>query len=346
MQAREARWIEAAEASLAPLRDLEVIVLGYGNQGRAQALNLRDSKACARVRVWARPSGPSATRAREDGFGVVDDAELAAGDLFLCLLPDEVQAEFLRDRLTPILRAANRSGRICFAHGFAMRFTPAGEILRQAPWIEAILVAPTAPGDDVRGAFLAGGGTPAFVAVWHDATGEARARGIAIAHAIGATRAGVLETTVGDEAVVDLFGEQAVICGGLAALVRAGFETLTRAGYAPEMAYLECVHQVQLTADLIRRWGVGGMRARISGTALYGDLTRGPRVIGPEVQARMADILNEIETGEFSHEWLTEQRRQNPRFAAWRQQLASDPLESVGQSVRQRIGRAASGETT
>ena len=337
MIAHEARWIDPREGSPAPLAGREVIVLGYGNQGRAQALNLRDSGAAARVRVWARPDGSSASRARADGFTVVAAAALGEGEVFLCLLPDEVQADVLRETLTPALRAAGRAGSIGFAHGFALRFTDAGEALRRPPWAEVFLVAPAGPGEEVRAAFVSGGGVPALLGIWHDASGEARARALAVAQAIGALRAGVLETTVADEVVVDLFGEQAVLCGGLSALVRAGFTTLTRAGYPPELAYLECVHQLRLTADLIARHGIAGMRERISRTALYGDVTRGPRILGAEVRQRMADILREIEAGEFSREWVEEDRRGAPSLEAARGDRRTDPLEEAGRAFRARL---------
>jgi ketol-acid reductoisomerase len=201
------------------------------------------------------------------------------------------------------------------------------------------LVAPAGPGDEVRAAYLSGGGVPALLAVWHDASGAARARALAVAAGIGAARAGVLETTVADEAVVDLFGEQAVLCGGLSALVRAGYQTLVAAGYPPALAHLECVQQLRLTADLVSRHGVAGMRERISRTALFGDLTRGPRVLGPEVEGRLADILGEIESGEFAREWLEEVRRGAPRLTEARAAGAADPLEETGRSFRARAPR-------
>jgi len=346
MIAHEARWIDPREGSLAPLAGREVIVLGYGNQGRAQALNLRDSGAAARVRVWARAGGPSAACAQADGFEVVAAAALGEGEVFLCLLPDEAQPAFLRDTLTPALQAAGRTAAaIGFAHGFALQFSEAGPALRQPPWAETFLVAPAGPGEEVRAAYVSGGGVPALLAVWHDASGTARARALAVAQAIGALRAGVLETTVADEVVVDLFGEQAVLCGGLSALVRAGFTTLTRAGYPPELAYLECVHQLRLTADLISRHGIAGMRERISRTALYGDVTRGPRILGAEVRQRMADILREIEAGEFSREWVEEDRRGGPSLDAVRGDRRTDPLEEAGRAFRARLHPPESGST-
>jgi ketol-acid reductoisomerase len=337
MGLRQSRWLDASEASLESLRGLGIVVVGYGNQGRAQALNLRDSGAGSSVSVWARPAGASAARARAEGFEVLATEDLARGDLFLCLLPDETHLEFVCDVLTPALVAAKKSARIGFAHGFSLEFSEVGRVVRREPWREAFLVAPSGPGTEVRSAFASGWGVPAFVAVWHDATGQARARALAVAHAIGATRPGVLETTVREEAIVDLFGEQAVICGGIAALLSAAFQTLTQAGYSPEMAYVECVHQVRLTADLIHRFGLAGMRERISRTALYGDLTRGPKVLGGEDASAMAEILSEIESGSFSKEWLAEYRRGLPFLKHWRQGLGRDEMERVGREVRRRV---------
>jgi ketol-acid reductoisomerase len=213
--------------------------------------------------------------------------------------------------------------------------------LRRPPWEEVALVAPAGPGTEVRAAYVSGGGVPALLAVWHDASGRARARALGLAEAIGSLRAGVLETSVADEVTVDLFGEQAVLCGGLTALVRAGFETLTRAGYAPELAYLECVHQLRLTADLISRHGIAGMRERISRTARFGDLTRGPRVLGAEVDRRLADILREIESGDFSREWLEAERRGALPPAP----AGPDSLEEAGKAFRARVQPPESAST-
>lgn len=340
MESRSVRWLAPAEGDLADLAGLGIVVVGYGNQGRAQALNLRDSGAGRWVRVWARPGGNSAARAREDGFDVLSSAELATGEIFLCLLPDEAQREFVSGVLTPSLRRAGRRGCIGFAHGFALAFTDLGAELRREPWREVFLVAPSGPGDEVRGAYVDGRGIAALLAVWHDESGRARRLAAAIAHGIGAFRAGVLETTVRDEAVVDLFGEQSVLCGGLAALITAAFRTLTAAGYAPEMAYLECIQQVHLTAELVRRYGVAGMRSRISRIAHYGDLTRGPRVLGAEVSRSLAEILNEIESGQFAAEWLAEYDRGLPMLQQARAAQNDLLLEQVGRDLRQRLGSA------
>jgi len=332
-------WIDPATATLCPLDGCAIVVLGYGNQGRAQALNLHDSlkaapRAGAGVRVWARAGGASARQALRDGFEVIDTAALGTGDLFLCLLPDEVQGAFITETLTPAVRAGGRPGRIGFAHGGALAFTELGEHLRRPPWVETFLVAPSGPGVDVRDEFAAGWGVPALLAIWHDQSGAAYDRALAVATGIGATRAGVWRTTVAAEAAVDLFGEQAVICGGITALLRCAYQTLMRQGYDPEMAYLECVHQLRLTAELIHRHGVAGMRERISGTARFGDLTRGPRLAEAGVARVMADILSEIESGAFMREWQAEVRAGSPRLEAWRGGIDQDAMEMVGRDVR------------
>jgi len=334
-------WIDSETATLRPLSGRSIIILGYGNQGRAQALNLRDSLRAGAltdvaVGVWARAGGPSAQQAERDGFELVDSAALGRGDLFLCLLPDEIQGTFIAETLAPALRAAGRPGRIGFAHGGALAYTGLGAELRRPPWVEVFLVAPSGPGVDVRETFIAGWGVPAVLAVWHDLEGGAYEDALAIATGIGAMRAGVWKTTVEAEAAVDLFGEQAVICGGLSALLRCAYETLTRRGYDPEMAYLECVHQLRLTAELIHRYGVAGMRERISATARFGDLTRGPKVASAGVARTMDDILTEIESGDFMREWQAEVRAGRPQIEAWRAEIQRDPLEAVGREVRAR----------
>jgi len=330
-------WLDESQASLEPLAGLGLVVCGYGNQGRAQALNLRDSGAGRWVKVWTHRAGRAAEQARADGFEVLASGRLSEGDLFLCLLPDEAHEGFVRAVLTPALQAAGKPGRIGVAHGFSLEFGGLGALLRAAPWVEAFLVAPCGPGTAVRAAFVAGWGIPALMAIWHDAGGETRTRALAVARAIGATRPGVLETTVRAETVVDLFGEQAVVCGGLTALMDAAFRTLTRAGYSAEMAYLECVQQVRLTAELVARHGIAGMRERISRTALYGDLTRGPRIMGGQEPRTLDEVLHEIESGEFAQQWQEECRAGFPMLARWRAACEDDPLEEAGRRVRARL---------
>lgn len=345
MSSHVTAWLDAAAAKPETLADLGIVVLGYGNQGCAQAHNLRDSGAGRWIKVWARAGSAPAQRARQDGFEVLATDELVRGDLFLCLLPDEVIPDFVAGELSPRLQQAQRVGRIGFAHGFALEFTPLGAMLRDDPWREVFLVAPSGPGSEVRAAYQAGGGVPALLAIWHDRDGEAREHALAVAQALGATRAGVLETTVRDETIVDLFGEQAVVCGGLTALLASAFETLVAAGYPAEMAYLECVHQVRLTSELIHRHGIAGMRERISRTALYGDLTRGPRIAAAGLRGVMTAILSEIESGEFAAEWLREHRQGRPVLpggpaadAPEKSEIpaAGEALERAGREIRRR----------
>lgn len=352
-----ARWIDAREASLNPLHGFRITVAGYGNQGRAQARNLRDALCAVRpdpepsrpavagetLAVWVRPEGPSAARARADGFRVVGADELGASDLIVCLLPDECHESFLRQVAEPAVRDALRqSGRrrrapsLCFAHGFSLVHSAVGRMTREGPWGDVVLVAPCGPGTDVRERFERGSGVPGYLAVWLDRSGRARAQALAVAAALGLTRAGVLETSVADEVAVDLFGEQSVVCGGLTALLRAAFETLVAAGYAPEMAYLECVQQIGLTAGMVQRHGIGGMRERISRTALYGDLVQGPRLIDDQVRAQMADILHEVESGQFARQWTAQIEAGDPVISRWSRERMSDAIDKVGEDVRRR----------
>jgi len=344
-EAHSGEWIDPARATLAPLAEREIVVLGYGSQGRAQALNLRDAGAGRRVRVWTRPEGPGARQAIADGFPLLGGDDLGCGDLYCCLLPDELHAEFLMRTLAPALTAAGREAELCFAHGFSLAFTSLGAAARRPPWREVFLVAPSGPGEDVRRARLAGGGVPAFLGVWHDASGEARQRAIGVATALGSFAAGVFATEVRTEAVVDLFGEQAVLCGGVSALLAAAFDTLVTAGYPPEMAYAECIQQLHLTVGLIERHGIAGMRARISPTARFGDLTRGPRIVGAATRSALRRVLEEIESGHFAHEWVEEQRRGAPRFAAAEREAVANPLEAAGREVRRRATRAVGDES-
>ncbi len=374
MMPAPARWIDAQEASLDPLRGRRITVAGYGNQGRAQALNLRDTlefdpenapghasggglehraatteEPREAIVVWARPEGRSAERARADGFRVIGDGELGESELILCLLPDDCHAAFFRDVAGPAVERAARGGprpggsrrgpgpSLCFAHGFSLIHSALGQRSREEPWGDVMLVAPCGPGADVRERFVQGGGIPGYLAVWEDRSGTARAQALALAAALGLTRAGLLETSVADEVAVDLFGEQSVVCGGLNALLRAAFDTLVAAGYAPEMAYLECVQQIGLTAGMVQRYGVGGMRERISRTALYGDLVQGPRLIDDQVRARMAEILHEVESGQFARQWVAQIEAGDPVISRWSRERMSDAFDKIGQDVRRRV---------
>ncbi len=317
-----------ADADLARLADRTVAVIGYGNQGRAHALNLRDSGV--RVVVGIQPGRPSWRRAEEDGFvpRPIRDA-VCEGGVVVMLLPDEHQAEVYATDVEPALGAG---AALLFAHGFTLRFG----LIRPPAAVDVLLVAPVGPGVELRARYVAGGGIPAYVAVSHDATGSAWPLCLAYAKALGCLRVAAFETTVTAEAEVDLFGEQAVLCGGVSALLVAAFDVLVEAGYDPEMAYLECVHQVALLANLVRTGGIDGMRRNISQTALFGDLTRGPRIVGAASRTAMREVLAEVRDGRFAAEWLAPGARE--RLAALLAESASRAIEQVGAHVRGLVG--------
>ena len=315
-----------ADADRARLRDRVFAIIGYGSQGHAHAQNLRDSGA--RVIVGLRPGGPSWARAASDGLEVRSVADAArAGDVIMLLVPDQEQRAVYADAVAPALGPGKT---LMFAHGFNIHF---GEIVPPAA-IDVSMIAPKSPGHLVRSEYQAGRGVPALVAVHQDASGSALPNALAYAAGIGCARAGVIGTTFAEETETDLFGEQAVLCGGVTALVQAGFETLTEAGYAPEMAYFECLHELKLIVDLIYRGGLGFMRHSISNTAEYGDLTRGDRVISPAVRAEMRRLLAEIRSGAFAREWIAECRAGAPRFAELRRAAQQHPIEKVGAELR------------
>jgi ketol-acid reductoisomerase len=313
------------DADLGLLKGKKIAVIGYGSQGRGQSLNLRDSGLS--VIIGLRP-GKSWDRAKEEGFEVlpVKDAVKKA-DVVQVLLPDEHQAAVYRAEIGP-----NLSPKSClmFSHGFNIHF---GQIVPPAT-VDVIMVAPKGPGAMVRRTYEEGKGVPALIAIQQDASGKARDIALAYAKGIGATRAVVLETTFREETETDLFGEQAVLCGGCTSLIKAGFETLVDAGYAPEMAYLEILHELKLIVDLIHEGGLTRMRASISNTAQYGDLTRGPRIIGPEVYEVMQDLLEEIQTGEFAKEWILENQVNRPVFNALTKADEEHLIEEVGKDLR------------
>jgi ketol-acid reductoisomerase len=307
-------------------------ILGYGNQGRAQALNLRD--AGLDVIVGARRGGSSAARARADGFDVVESLILGTRCAVVAVLtPDSSQVPAILD-----LRSGPQVEAVVFAHGYALRFDRPPI---RADW-DVLLVAPSGPGTALRRAEGAGG-IPAFVAVHRDQSGRAWERARCYAVAAGCSADALFETTVETEAEIDLFGEQAVLCGGLAALVTAAWEALVAHGYDPDAAYLECVHQVGLTAEMITRFGVAGMRERVSEIALYGDLTRGQRIVGPQTRAALDEILREIRDGRFAGEWVEQARTGAPRNRAGLAASRRHPMEGAGARIRARISGDSSG---
>jgi len=314
------------DADLDRLRDRTVAVLGYGSQGHAHALNLRDSGVS--VVVGLRPDSSSAERARAEGLEVLAPAAAAErGDLVMVLVPDELQGQLYRDEIRPGLRPGDA---LLFAHGFAVHF---GQVV-PPDGVDVLMVAPKGPGHLVRRTYTEGAGTPGLMAVAQDATGHAKEIGLAYAKGIGCTRAGVIETTFAEETETDLFGEQVVLCGGLTELVRAGFDTLVEAGYNPDLAYFECLHELKLIVDLMYEKGISGMRYSISNTAEYGDLTRGRRIITDETRAEMRRILREIQTGQFAKEWLVENQVGRPQFNAIARRDAEHQVEQVGRRLR------------
>lgn len=313
-----------ADASLISQR--KVAVLGYGSQGHAHALNLKESGVD--VRVGLREGSSSRAKAEEAGLRVVDPATAAAeADLMMMLLPDTEIAAVYESAVAPNL---NEGDALFFAHGFNVRFgyvkAPAG--------VDVGMVAPKGPGHLVRRTYTEGGGVPALIAVAQDASGSARALALSYANAIGGTRAGVLETTFEEETETDLFGEQVVLCGGVTALVQAGFETLVEAGYQPESAYFECLHELKLIVDLMYEQGISGMRYSISTTAEYGDLTRGPRIINDSVKEEMRKILGEIQSGEFAKEFVGEVESGGANYKALRDAGKAHQIEQVGEELR------------
>jgi ketol-acid reductoisomerase len=312
----------------------KVAVLGYGSQGHAHALNLRDSGVD--VEVGLREGSPSRAAAEDAGLsvGTVGGAVRGAQVVSL-LLPDQVQPSVYEQDVAPNLAPG---AALLFAHGFNVHF---GRI-QPPPQHDVIMVAPKGPGHIVRRLFEEGFGTPAVVAVAQDASGSAFELALAYGAAIGASRAGMIRTTFAEETETDLFGEQAVLCGGVTELIRAGFETLVAAGYQPEVAYYECLHELKLIVDLIWEGGLSGMRYSVSDTAEYGDLTRGPRVIDEHVRERMRELLADIRSGTFAQEWIAEMEAGEPRLAELRAQAADQPLEQVGRELRALMRREGS----
>ncbi|GBD25005.1 Ketol-acid reductoisomerase (NAD(+)) [bacterium HR30] len=308
------------------LKGKKVAVIGYGSQGHAHAQNLRDSGI--EVAVGLHRGGTSWPKAEAAGFRVMETADAARwGDIVMVLVPDEVAGTLYANEIAPGLSPGKY---LAFGHGFNIHF----KRIVPDPEINVFMVAPKGPGHLVRSEFQKGRGVPCLLAVHQDPSGDTKQVGLAYAQAIGGTRAGVLETTFKDETETDLFGEQAVLCGGLTELIRAGYETLVEAGYPEEMAYFECVHEVKLIVDLIYEGGIANMRYSISNTAEYGDMTRGPRVITNESRQAMKKILADIQSGAFAKEWITEYECGMPHFNELRKAAAKHPIEEVGARLR------------
>ena len=314
------------DADLSIIQGRKVAVIGYGSQGHAHSLSLRDSGV--EVRIGLPEGSKSRAKAADEGLEVGTPAEVSAwADLIMVLAPDTKQRHIYTDDIAPNLQAGDA---LFFGHGFNIRY----ELITPPADVDVAMVAPKGPGHLVRRQFVDGKGVPALIAVEQDPTGGAKALALSYAAAIGGARAGVIETTFTEETETDLFGEQAVLCGGAAALVQTGFEVLTEAGYAPEIAYFECLHELKLIVDLMYEGGIANERFSISDTAEYGDLTRGPRVITSQTKEEMKKILGEIQDGTFAREWVAEDEAGRPNFTKLQQEGAAHPIEEVGEKLR------------
>ena len=315
------------DADLARILDKKIAVVGYGSQGHAHALNLRDS-GVANVAVALRPGSASARKAEAEGLKVLPVPEAAAwADLIMILAPDELHRDIYNTDIAPHVRDG---AALLVAHGLSVHF----RLIEPKASIDVLMVAPKGPGHTVRSEYQKGGGVPCLIAVAQNATGNALDLGLAYASAIGGGRSGIIETTFREECETDLFGEQSVLCGGLVELIRAGFETLVEAGYAPEMAYFECLHEVKLIVDLIYEGGISNMNYSVSNTAEYGEYVSGPRVVTAETKAEMKRILKDIQEGRFVRDWMLEVAAGKPNFNAIRRRDAEHPIEEVGARLR------------
>jgi len=315
------------DADVNLVKSKKVAVIGYGSQGHAHANNLRDS-GVKDVVVALRPGSPSAAKAENAGFKVLTNSEAAKwADIVMVLAPDELQAGLYNNELKPNMREGSA---LAVAHGLSIHF----RLIEPRPDMDVFMIAPKGPGHTVRSEYQRGAGVPCLLAVEQNPSGNAIEIGLSYACAIGGGRAGVIETTFREECETDLFGEQSVLCGGLTSLILAGFETLVEAGYAPEMAYFECCHEVKLIVDLIYEGGIANMRYSVSNTAEYGDYSRGPRIIDEHVRAEMKKVLAEIQSGRFAREWVLENNAGQPSFKAMRRREAQHPIEEVGERLR------------
>ena len=315
------------DADLGLIKAKKVVIVGYGSQGHAHAANLKES-GVKEVAVALREGSASAPKAEAAGFKVMSVAEAAAwGDVIMMLTPDELQADIYKDDIAPNIRPG---AALAFAHGLNVHFN----LIEPRPDVDVFMVAPKGPGHTVRGEYLKGGGVPCLLAVHQDASGNAHDIGMSYACGVGGGRSGIIETSFQEECETDLFGEQAVLCGGLVELIKAGYETLTEAGYAPEMAYFECLHEVKLIVDLIYEGGIANMNYSISNTAEYGEYVTGPRIITPETKAEMKRVLEDIQSGRFTRDWMLENKVNQASFKATRRRNAAHPIEQVGTDLR------------
>jgi ketol-acid reductoisomerase len=314
------------DGNIQDLKGKKIAIIGYGSQGHAHALNLRDSGLD--VVVGLPTDSKSRAKATAAGLTVLTPAEAAkAADIMMVLVPDHIQGDLYNSDIAPNL---TKGKTLMFAHGFNIHFG----FIKPPADVDVSMIAPKAPGHRVREVFTEGSGVPALVAIHQDASGNALKNALAYAAALGSLRAGVIETSFREETESDLFGEQAVLCGGAAELIRAGFETLVEAGYAPEIAYFECLHELKLIVDLIYEGGLGYMRFSVSDTAEYGDYTRGPRIINAETRKEMKKILSEIQSGDFAKQWIGENKAGRQKFLAMRAEQADQPIENVGRELR------------
>jgi len=315
------------DADLGLIKSKKVGIIGFGSQGHAHALNLKDS-GITQIAIGLREGSSSAKKAKDNGLKVMSVSELAAwADMIMMCAPDEIQPDIYKDHIRDHIKPGTA---IAFAHGLTIHFG----LIEPSKELDVIMVAPKGPGHTVRGEFQKGGGVPCLMAVHQDSSGNAHDIALSYASGIGGGRSGIIETTFKEECETDLFGEQAVLCGGLVELIRAGFETLTEAGYAPEMAYFECLHEVKLIVDLIYEGGIANMNYSISNTAEYGEYQSGPRLITDETKAEMKRILNDIQTGKFVTNWMNECKAGQPTFKAIRKLNDAHPVEEVGEKLR------------
>ena len=315
------------DADINLIKGKNVAIVGYGSQGHAHALNLRDS-GVKNIIVALRPGSPSAKKAEAEGLKVMSVADAAKwADVVMMLTPDELQADIYRDELHANMK---QGAALLFAHGLNIHFN----LIEPRKDLDVLMVAPKGPGHTVRSEYQRGGGVPTLIGIHQDASGNAHDLGLSYASAIGGGRAGIIETTFKEECETDLFGEQTVLCGGLVELIKAGFETLVEAGYAPEMAYFECLHEVKLIVDLIYEGGIANMNYSISNTAEYGEYVTGPRIITDETKAEMKRVLADIQSGKFTRDWMLENKVNQTSFKATRARMAAHPIEDVGERLR------------